>query len=207
MLRPVGSILQVARTNMILRLLVATLTLELLPLVCARAEGSGITICTMNKVTMPSAKQHYEWLAANKRYGPDVANGFLQDSRADGDKYIEYQIIYLPEFPGGSGWFDINGLSGFFEANSHNVKKWQCDGAKYYPMAVLFGLEAKAFQNGTLYVSPKRGLQTAISLNTPSAANKVIEVRVSGTDKLICQDLTVENTTEKGCSHPGSYFK
>jgi hypothetical protein len=180
----------------------------------AGAADSRIVICAQSRVTMPSAEQHRAWLAADSRYGADIASKFATDARTQGDNYIQYQIFYLPEYPGGSGWFDITGLTGLREARSRPVKEWTCDNNESYPIVLLIGLEAKSIREGTLYVSPNRGLYTLVSLTDLSKSGNPMMVRLFGSNKLVCTDLRTsakfdeeESSPEIECSHPAPHFE
>jgi len=180
----------------------------------ASAADSRIVVCAQSRVTMPSAEQHRAWLAADSRYGADIASKFATDARRQGDNYIQYQIFYLPEYPGGSGWFDITGLTGLRETRSRPVKEWACDNNESYPIVLLIGLEAKAIREDTLYVSPKRGLYTLVSLRDQSKSGKPIMVRLFDSKKLVCSDLRTsakfdeeEVSPEIECSHPAPHFE
>jgi hypothetical protein len=180
----------------------------------ARAGDSSIVICAQSRVTMPSAEQHRSWLASDSRYGPEISSKFAREARNQGDNYIQYQIIYLPEYPGGSGWFDITGLTGLREARRRPVKEWTCDNNESYPIVLLVGVEAKAIREDTLYVSPKRGLYTLISLRDLSKSGKPTMVRLFNSNKLICTDLRTSakfdeegSSSEIACSHPAPYFE
>jgi hypothetical protein len=180
----------------------------------AAAEDSRIVVCAQSRVTMPSAEQHRAWLASDSRYGGDIASKFAADARNQGDNYIQYQMFYLPEYPGGSGWFDITGLTGLREARSRPVKEWTCDTNESYPIVLLIGLEAKAIREGALYVSPNRGLYTLVSLRDLSKSGNPMMVRLFGTNKLVCTDLRTsakfdeeELSSEIECSHPAPHFE
>jgi hypothetical protein len=180
----------------------------------AEAEGdSRIVVCAQSRVTMPSAEEHRAWLAADSRYGEEISSKFATDARTQGDNYLQYQMFYLPEYPGGSGWFDITGLTGLREARSQRVKEWTCDNNESYPIVFLIGLEAKTIREGTLYVSPQRGLYTLVSLKDLSKPGKPMPVRLSGSNKLVCTDLRTsakfedeEGSPEIACSHPAPHF-
>src|SRR5262249_39010727 len=176
------------------------------------ARDSRIVICAQSRVTMPSAEQHRAWLAADSRYGADIASKFATDARTQGDNYLQYQMFYLPEYPGGSGWFDITGVTGLREARSQRVKEWTCDNNESYPIVLLIGLEAKAIREGTLYVSPKRGLYTLVSLKDLSKSGDPMMVRLHDSNKPICRDLRTsakfdeeEASPDIECSHPAPH--
>jgi hypothetical protein len=178
------------------------------------AADSHIVVCAQSRVTMPSAEQHRAWLAADSRYGAEIASKFATDARTQGDNYLQYQMFYLPEYPGGSGWFDITGLTGLREARSQRVKEWTCDNNESYPIVLLIGIEAKAVREGTLYVSPKRGLYTLVSLRDLSKSGNPMKVVLFDSNKPICSDLRTsakfeddEGSSEIECSHPAPHFE
>jgi hypothetical protein len=191
--------------------------LQSLPLACAlraamalglifpaaiASADSSVKICGQAKVTMPSFEQHRAWLAANTRYGPELAEQFFKDGRSAGDNYVEYQMVYHPEVAA-SGWFDIQGLSGLREADEKVLKQWVC-GRKDYPIVFLIGLQAASIQRGTLYVTPRKGQYVIVSLRK---SNKITAVRLAGSNKLICSNLKDLDSAEVGCTHPSKYFK
>jgi hypothetical protein len=180
----------------------------------AGAGDSRIVICAQSRVTMPSAEQHRAWLAADSRYGAEIAEKFATEARSQGDNYIQYQIFYLPEYPGGSGWFDITGLTGLRQAPTQRVKEWTCDNNESYPIVLLIGVEAKTIQENALYVSPKRGLYTLVSLRDLNKSGNPIVVRMSDSSKLVCTDLRTfakfdeeELSPEMECSQPAPHFE
>jgi hypothetical protein len=180
----------------------------------ASAADSRIVVCAQSRVTMPSAEQHRAWLAAESRYGAEIASKFATDARTQGDNYLQYQMFYLPEYPGGSGWFDITGLTGLREARSQRVKEWICDNNESYPIVLLIGIEAKTIREGTLYVAPKRGLYTLVSLRDMSKSENPMKVALVDSNKPICGDLRTsakfeddEGSSDIECSHPAPHFE
>jgi len=88
----------------------------------ARA-GSQVLVCSLATVKMPSIQQHYNWLKNNHRYGQGMAEDFLKRAKPFGDAYLKYQIRYLSEYPGGSGWYDFGGEIGTHESNVKALKE------------------------------------------------------------------------------------
>jgi hypothetical protein len=114
---------------------------------------------------MPSVEEHAAWLEASPRYGKEVAKIFRDQAKTVGKDYLELQIYFLPEYPGGSGWFDINNIIGVSESKSVVSRELSC-GNDDYPLLIMIGIRPDSMKNGALYVHGRRGNYTSISLKS-----------------------------------------
>jgi hypothetical protein len=167
------------------------LVLFTMPICPVARGGTQLVVCShVKKMTMPTIKEHSDWLANNSRYGSEMAKDFLQTAKPYGDDYLKYQIHFLSEFPGGSGWFDFNGVNGISEAdaNAKILKKWSCN-FDDYPVIVMIGAEPKFLRNNTIYVSPSLGDLAVVSLKHLVPSKHPIAVRLESSNKLLCADV------------------
>jgi hypothetical protein len=157
---------------------------------------------------MRSVEEHRTWLSENKRYGLQIAAEFYSRAKNSGDDYLQYQVHYFPAYPGGSGWFDVAGITGLAESDSKQVRSWTCD-VWDHPFLLMIGIEARAVRNGTLYVSRKKNISTIISLSRLSETNMPIAMRLKRSNRLVCADLRAAEFDDdhRKCADVSSFFK
>ena len=183
---------------------VALLALLLLfPTTPAQAQ---IVVCARSKVTMPSTKSHRAWLENNVRYGPPVAADFFSRAEKVGDGYLQFQAHYFSEHPGVSGWFDVSGLTGLAEAHERQVQRWTCE---RYPLLLMIGMEPRAVDKSTLYVSPRKGIATTISLSRLPKSGAPLAMRLQRSNQLVCADLRTAEffADERKCEDISQFFR
>ncbi len=178
---------------------------------CSGALGDErIKICSQARVTMPSLKEHVAWLEQNSRYGHDTAEDFAKNAKTDDADYLQFQIYFLPEYPGGSGWFDFNGMTGITEAKQTVLRKWSCgNGNEPYPLLVMIGIEPKSIRNGTVYVSGRTGTFTIISLKPLGDIRQPLPMQLQNSGTVICPDVrTAEfDVDDRQCSNLAPFFR
>jgi hypothetical protein len=145
-------------------------------------------------------------LQRNPRYGPQIAEDFFNRAKDSGDDYLQFQVHYFAEYPGGSGWFDVVGLTGLAEAHQKQIRQWTCDN---YPILLMIGIEPRFIKNGTLYVSRNKNITTIISLSKLSKVDKPLAMRLLRSNQLLCADLRAAdfNSDERKCADVSSFFR
>lgn len=178
----------------------------LAPIIFSASAKAQIVICGQNKVRMPSIERHRAWLSRNSRYGDEVATRFYTRAKDFGNDYLNYQVYYFPEHPGGSGWFDVVGLTGLAEGHRRQIRPWTCD---KYPLLLLIGIKPISLRNGILYVSRGKNISTTISLSHLANTETPIEMRLARSNKLVCGDLRAAefDSDQPSCADVSVFFR
>jgi hypothetical protein len=176
---------------------------------CASAFAeSQLKMCAQATVRMPSVQEHAASLEGNTRYGKEVAQTFRDRAKTVGKDYLEFQIYFLPEYPGGSGWFDINNLIGVSEAKSVVSRKSSC-GNDDYPLLIMIGIRPDSIKNGALYVHSKKGSYTSISLKSVLQVSHPVPMRLNKGGTVVCPDIRAAdfNFEQRNCSNLVKLFE
>jgi hypothetical protein len=175
---------------------------------CSNAPAETLKVCAQATVRMPSAEGHAASLEGNTRYGKQVAQAFRDQAKTVGKDYLEFQIYFLPEYPGASGWFDINNLIGASEAKSVVSRKSSC-GNDDYPRLIIIGITPDSMKNGALYVHGKKGNYTSISLKSVLKVDHPVPMRLNKRGTVVCPDIRAAafESEQRGCSNLVKFFE
>jgi hypothetical protein len=175
---------------------------------CWSAPAETLKVCAQATVRMPSVQEHAASLEGNTRYGKEVAQTFRDQAKTVGKDYLEFQIHFLPDHPGGSGWFDINNPIGVSEAKSVVSRKSSC-GNDDYPLLIMIGITPDSIKNGALYVHGRKGNYTSISLKSVLQVPHPVPMRLNKSGTVVCPDIRAASfySEKRGCSNLVTIFE
>jgi len=152
------------------------------------AAEDKIILCHAGLITLPSFAQHIESLRKANRYSAEDIDALIARNKKGGPEFFSSQII-VQENPSGSGTYDLRLTHGLSDATYRNVTAWACEGEDY-PIVYFVGFRVRKIEHGTIFVSREKDVVNVISLKAlDRELQKHIKVRVSESDKVICQDI------------------
>ena len=129
----------------------------------ARADDA-IQYCTKGTLTLGPFAAHLAEIRKAKRYDPGQIDELIANQKAGGPDFFSTQVVVKTE-QSGSGDFDLNLFQGFRDprAKYHANGAWHCQGEDY-PVAYFVGFKVTKIGDGTISVTPDKGLVNVISL-------------------------------------------
>jgi hypothetical protein len=147
-----------------------------------------IILCHAGLITLPSFAQHIENLRKVNRYSAQDIDELIARNRKGGPEFFSSQII-VQENPSGSGTYDLRLVHGLSDATYRNLTAWACEGEDY-PIVYFVGFRVRKIEDGAIFVSREKDVVNVISLKAlDPELKKHIKVRVTESDKVICQDI------------------
>jgi hypothetical protein len=154
----------------------------------AAADEDKIVLCHAGLITLPTFAQHIENLRKVNRYSAEDIDALIARNRKGGPEFFSSQIV-VQENPSGSGTYDLRLTHGLSDATYRNLTAWTCE-AEDYPIVYFVGFRVRKIESGTIFVSREKDVVNVISLKVlDPELKRHIKVRVSESDKVICQDI------------------